>query len=114
MFQVRRLSFFCCAATGPVSTPSASSPITIRVSVRRMAVRLLPSKLQAQLAPLAQRALGFQAHEDPLAGLYAGDERTPLAEGRRRLPDLLRQLEQLPRGPELQRLARRRPPALDL
>jgi len=71
------------------------------------------SELHAQLAPLAQRALGRQAHDDPLAALDAGDERAPLAERRRGPPDLLRELEQLARGPDLQRLARGRPAALD-
>src|SRR5882762_10545920 len=121
MFQVRRLSFFCWASTGPVSIPSASSPITMRVQVRRMPVGLLAlratcgrlSELHAQLAPLAQRALGLQTHDDPLATLDAGDERAPLAEGRRGPPNLLRELEQLARGLDLQRFAGGRPTALD-
>src|SRR5205814_7347580 len=74
----------------------------------------LLSELQAQLAPLAQRALGLQAHEDSLAGLHAGDERTPLAEGRRRLTDLLPELEQLARGRQRERLAFHCAAALDL
>src|SRR5258705_3668229 len=86
--------------TRPAPGARAASCLRARKNARSR------SEGERDLAPLAQRALGLDAHDHAPAGLLTGYQRPPLAKGHDDLRELRLQLEQLPRAAQADRLGR--------